>query len=213
MRKGNRPGAGSLAPNDEYYQEYQAAILTFERRQRDGWSLMGSYTWSRSEGLVPRPGAQTQGSPFFGGTDGKDPNEWINADQLLQNDREHMLRIQGTFDLPWDLELTGSMNWQSGRPYNRQGRARLGQGSTWIILDPNDDSRRLPSTLMLDVGFGKRWNLGNDIVLKTDLQVLNLLNDDSHQYWETQRLLPGEDYVKDDYLYPRRAVIRIGIEF
>ena len=124
-----------------------------------------------------------------------------------------MIRLQGSFDLPWDLEATGSINWQSGRPYNRQGRARLDQGSTWVILEPNSDENRLPSTTMVDVGFGKRWSLGKEMVLKTDIQVLNLLNDDSHQFWETQRLLPGETYVKDDYLYPRRAMIRIGLEF
>jgi outer membrane receptor protein involved in Fe transport len=216
LRKGNRPGAGSLAPRNEYYNEYQAAMLTFERRQRDGWSLMASYTWSRSEGINARPTAQTQGGPLFGTLDGTDPNEWINSYQLLQNDREHMVRLQGTVEMPWDLELTGSVNWQSGRPFNRQARpprALIEQSRPWVIVDPNSSGRRLPSTTMVDVGFGKRWRIGGDVTLKTDLQVLNLLNDDSHQYWETQRLDLGDPYVKDDYLYPRRAMLRIGIEF
>jgi outer membrane receptor protein involved in Fe transport len=213
IRKGNRPGAGSLAPNEEYSQEYRAAILTFERRHTDGWGLMGSYTWSRSEGLTPRPGLQTQGSPFYFSLDGSDPNEWIHAEQLLQNDREHVLRLQGSFDLPWTMELTGTLNWQSGRPFNRQGRARLSQGSKWIILDPASDDRRLPSTFVLDLGLGKRFRLGSRVELKTDLQVLNLTNEDAPQFWETQRLLPGASYVPDTYVYPRRYMVRIGIEF
>ncbi|MGH9465276.1 MAG: TonB-dependent receptor domain-containing protein [Thermoanaerobaculia bacterium] len=213
IRKGNRPGVGSLAPDEEYHQDYRAAILTLERRHSDGWSMMGSYTWSRSEGLIPRPSLQTQGSPFYFEIDGSDPNQWINADQLLQNDREHMFRVQGNVDLPWDMEATGSLNWQTGRPYNRQGRARLDQGSTWIILEPNSDDRRLPTTLVLDASIGKRWNLSTDVVLKTDLQVLNLFNEDANQFWETQRLLPGEDYTSDDFVYPRRGIIRLGLEF
>lgn len=213
VRRGNRPGEGSLAPNEDYHQEYKAAILTFERRYSGGWALQGSYTWSRSEGLAPRPSSQTQGSPFYFATDGSDPNEWLNADQLLQNDREHMLRLQGNVDLPWNMEVTGSLNWQSGRPYNRQARARLDQGSTWIIVEPNSDDRRLPSTFMLDASIGKRWNLGGDVVLKTDLQVLNLFNEDANQFWETQRLLPGETYTPTDFVYPRRGMIRIGLEF
>ena len=177
---------------------------------------MASYTWSRSEGISIRPSAQTQGSPLFGTLVGTDPNEWVNSDQLLQNDREHMLRVQGTAELPWGLELTGSLNWQSGRPYNRQARTPsrlLNQSREWIIVEPATGDQRLPTTTMLDVGFGKRWNLGKDVVLKTDLQVLNLLNDDSHQYWVSQQLAAGEPYEEDSYLYPRRAVIRIGIEF
>ena len=216
LRKGNRPGAGSLAPDEEYASEYQAAILTFERRQRDGWSMMASYTWSKSEGLIPRPSLQTQGGPLFGTLDGTDPNEWINSRQLLQNDREHMLRVQADVQLPWDLELTTSINWQSGRPFNQQTRPTPGvvdQPRPWFIVLENSDERRLPSTLMVDLGFGKRWKIGEEFVLKTDLQVLNLLNEDEHQFWETQRLDAGDTFVKDDYLYPRRLMLRVGIEF
>jgi outer membrane receptor protein involved in Fe transport len=212
IRKGNRPGAGSLAPDEEYNQDYRAAIVTFRKRHANGWSLMGSYTWSKSEGLIPRPKQQTQGSPAYFSTDGSDPNEWINADQLLQNDREHMFRLQGNVDLPWSMELTGSLNWQSGRPYNRQGRASLDQGNVWIILEPNSDDRRLPSTFVLDLGIGKRWKIG-EMELKTDLQVLNALNEDAHQFWETQQLGPGDGYVPTDFVYPRRAVIRLGLTF
>jgi outer membrane receptor protein involved in Fe transport len=215
IRKGNRPGAGSLAPNEEYHQDYRAAILTFRRRHSDGWSLMGSYTWSRSEGLIPRPTAQTQSNPFYFNVDGSDPNEWINADQLLQNDREHMFRLQGNLDLPWTMELTGTLNWQSGRPYSRLGRVSsdfLEQGAKIVVLEPASDDRRLPSTMLLDLALGKRWELG-DATLKTDLQVLNVLNEDAPQFWETLVLLPGERYTPDTYVYPRRAVIRIGIEF
>ena len=129
------------------------------------------------------------------------------------NDRKHVFRLQGNVDLPWSLALSGSLNWQSGRPFNRQGRARLDQGSVWVILDPNSDDRRLPSTFVLDLGLGKRWKLGERALLKTDLQVLNVTNEDAHQFVETQRLLPGEQYVPDSYVYPRRYMIRLGIEF
>jgi outer membrane receptor protein involved in Fe transport len=215
IRKGNRPGAGSLAPENEYSSEYKAAILTFRKRPSNGWSLQGSYSWSRSEGLTPRPRLQTQGDPFYATLSGSDPNEWLNSKQLLQADREHMFRLQGNVDLPWTMELTGTLNWQSGRPYNRQFQVTglLDQGATTIILDPNSDDRRLPSTFVLDLGLGKRWKLGDRVTLKTDLQVLNVTNEDAHQFWVSQVLDEGESYVKDSFVYPRRGMIRIGIEF
>lgn len=212
IRKGNRPGDGSLAPDAEYYMDYRAAILTFERRHAGGWSLMGSYTWSKSEGLIPRPLAQTQFNPFYGSTEGADPNQWMNADQLLQGDREHMLRVQANVDLPKRFDFTASLNWQTGRPYARQGRFALGQGLTTVILDPASDDRRLPSTMLLDVGIGKRFEVG-DAEIKLDLQVLNLLNEDSHQFFETLALGPGDRLVPSDFVYPRRGMVRLGIGF
>ncbi len=216
IRKGNRPGAGSLAPDEEYHQDYRAAIFTFERRHREGWSLLGSYTWSRSEGLLPRPDLQTQGAPFYGSLNGSDPNEWLRADQLLQNDREHMVRVQGNFELPASFLATVALNWQSGRPFARLARipgSLLEQGSQTIVIEPASDDRRLPSVTLLDVGIGRRWSLGGDVQLKTDLQVLNLLNEDENQFWEDLTLGPGEVLVPTDFVYPRRGVVRIGLEF
>ncbi len=214
IRKGNRPGAGSLAPGEEYHQDYRAAVITFERRQRDGWSLMSSYTWSKSEGLLPRAGLQTQGSPFYGSLNGSDPNEWLRAEQLLQNDREHMLRVQGDFNLPWNSEVTAALNWQSGRPYSRLARVTdLEQGGVGIVIEPASDDTRLPSVMLLDVGLGKRFSLGSDVELKVDLQIFNLLNDDSNQFWEDLNLGPNEVLVASDFVYPRRAMVRLGVDF
>lgn len=213
-RKGNRPGAGSLAPpGAEYEQEYRAAILTLERRQAGGWSLSGSYTWSESEGLIPRMLAQDQFNPFYGSREGSDPNHFINARQLLQADRRHMFRLQGTVELPWDMELTSVVNLQSGRPYSRQARAPLAQGLTTFIVEPASDDDRLPSTALIDVGLGKRFQLGGDVELKLDAQVFNLLNDDSPQYWETLVLAPGDRYTSSDFVLPRRLMVRVGLVF
>jgi hypothetical protein len=215
IRKGNRPGAGSLAPENEYSSEYKAAILTFRKRPSDGWSLQGSYTWSRSEGLIPRPRLQTQGDPFYSSLSGSDPNEWVNSRQLLQADREHMFRLQGNLDLPWSMELTGALNWQTGRPYSRQYRVTglLDQGATTIIVDPASDDRRLPTTFVLDLGLGKRWKLSDRFTLKTDVQVLNVTNESANQFWADLALVEGEVFVEDSYVYPRRAMIRIGLEW
>jgi len=41
---------------------------------------------------------QTQQTPFYGSTEGSDPNDHINADQLAQGDRGHVLQILGNLD-------------------------------------------------------------------------------------------------------------------
>ncbi len=214
LRKGNKPGEGSLAPPGAgYEQEYRALLLTLERRFAGRWSLLGSYTWSESEGLIPRMQSQDQFNPFYGSREGSDPNHFINADQLLQGDREHMFRVQGNVTLPWDMEVTGVVNLQSGRPFNRQTRVPLSQGLTTFIVEPASDDDRLPSAALIDLALGKRFQLSQGLELKLDAQVFNLLNDDSPQYWETLVLGPGDRYTQSDWVLPRRLVLRVGLEF
>lgn len=166
-RKGNGPGAGSLAaPGTKFNQEYEGAFISVRKRHTDGWSLQGSYTWSNSTGFLPRPLSQGQGSPFFTGGEGRDPNNWINAEQALQNEREHVLQMQANFDLPWKLNATVIYSYLDGKPYNRQFRAgtgssstRLEQGAQGVIVIPASSDARLPAQNVLDLALGRRFEL------------------------------------------------------
>ena len=135
LRKGNGPGNFPGAA-DTYDQTYDGVAFTWEKRMRDNWSLYGSYTYSNSEGLIPRPWRQSQNNPFYGSTQGQDPNSYLNADQVLQGDRPHMFRLQGVFLLPAEFIISPSINIESGKPFNRQtrGPSDLTQPSPNIIL-------------------------------------------------------------------------------
>jgi outer membrane receptor protein involved in Fe transport len=212
VRKGNRPGFTAEGFLDEYYQDYRGATLTLKRRYADGWSLMASYTWSESEGLIPRMLSQSQFNPFYGSREGADPNNYINADQLLQADREHMLRLQTNFDLPWKLYFGASANFQSGAPYSRQIRVPLDQGLTTVIMEPASDDRRKPFQSLLDLSIGRRFPVGGN-TFKLDLQVLNALNEDANEFFETLVLQEGDTLLPSDWIFPRRLVVRVGWEF
>jgi len=189
-------------------------MLTFNRRFAGRWSMQGSYTWSRSEGLIPRPQLQSQGAPLYGSLGGSDPNEWINADQILQNDRTHMFRIQGYVQLPWKIDASANLNWQSGRPYARLARVRgLGQGTQTIIVEPASNDRRLPSTTMLDISVGKKFGLPRGFELDLGLDVFNVLNEDANTSWASQVVGVGQQYVDDNWVWPRRAMVRVGLRF
>ena len=214
VRKGNRPGPGSAAgAGAEYQQKYRAVLLTFQKRFRNSGSLQGSYTYSKSTGLIPRMLSATQFNPFYGSREGADPNNSINADQHLQGDRKHMFRLEGNYLLPWDFELTGVINLQSGRAHNRQTRVPLNQGLTTFIVEPASDDNRLPSTALIDLAIGKRFKLPRDTVLKIDAQVFNLLNEDAPQFWETLVLQPGDRFVPSEWVLPRRVMLRVGLQF
>ena len=199
-RKGNRPGPGSKAPPGiEYNQQYEGVVFTLNRRYRDGWSLHSSYTWSDSTGFIPRPLSQSQGNPFYTSSDGRDPNNWINADQALQNDREHVLQFQGSFELPWKLLGTATYSFMTGKPYNRQLRvglpnsaSPLAQGGVRVIAIPASDDTRLPDQNNFDLSFGRRFDVGQ-VQLKLDLQVLNVFNEDTWDWWDTLQVPADEE--------------------
>lgn len=219
--KGNQPGANPTGVTDPYWQKYWGLILTFNKRMSDNWSMQASYTLSKSWGLIPRMLTDSQFNPFYGSGDGSDPNNLINANQRLQADRPHMFRLAGTVRLPGDIDFSGVINIQSGRAYNRQIRVGgLGQGTVRVIMDPagTDSSAaqfgnlRYPTEKRVDLSFAKILNVG-DLDIKLDAQVFNVLNEGTYTLNETLILQPGDEFVRGDYFWPRRLMIRAGFAF
>ena len=75
IQKGNGPFLTSniealLPESPRYRSDYHGVFLTFNKRYADGWSLAGSYTWSRSQGLLPNSQSQGQYNPLYGSTRG-----------------------------------------------------------------------------------------------------------------------------------------------
>ncbi len=213
IRKGNRPGAGSLAPaGADYGQEYEGYFLTFDKRHSHGWSLQGSYGYSKASGRIPRPVQQFQNSALYASREGSDPNLHINADQLLQGDRKHVLQLQGNFDLPWHLKATAVFRWLTGRPYHRRALASLNQGLVEIIVEPANDSLRLPDQAILDLTLGRRFAFSNGTALRFDAQLFNAFNEDAHDFWASTAYRRGQ-FVPDAYVLPRRLMLRFSVDF
>jgi len=212
--KGNDPG-WTVNPNVNrgYWQEYWALILGFNRRFTDFWSMNASYTLSESTGLIPRFLSQWQFNPFYGSDEGRDANSYLNAEeQNLQGDRKHMLRVQANFELGKGWHANTLVNFQSGRPYARQTRLPVA-GSPLAIMVPASDSQRHPFQYLWDIGLGKRFNIGGSGEVNLGVQVLNVLNNDATDWFETVALYPGDDFVPNWWVKPRRVQLRAGIQF
>ena len=215
--KGNGPGPGSLAPGETYHIDYKGAILTFRKRYTDGWDLMASYTYSRTEGINSRPhdaGALGQGLPMFAADTGSDVNDWYNAKHLLQGDRTHMFRVQSNVDIGWGLRASGVLNLQSGRPYLRLAFVNgpiTGRAIT-ITADDSEDLR-MPSQAILDLGLQKTFQLGSGVYCDIGLQLLNALNEDAAEYFASWLLFPGQEFEDASWVSPRRLQIKLKLAF
>jgi hypothetical protein len=96
-------------------REYRALELTANKRMADKWQLQGSFTISRSAGLVGTSfGSSSSISGLF-----NDPNSLINAFGLLDYHRPYALKLIGTYQAPWGINLSGFYNYRSGVPFSR----------------------------------------------------------------------------------------------
>lgn len=214
--KGNHPGDFPGAA-DTYEQTYDGVMFTFAARNAGLWNIQGSYTYSRSEGLIPRPWFQSQNNPFYGSGTGQDPNSYLNADQRLQADRPHMLRVQGVVFLPYDFVFAANANFESGKPYSRQIRAAgvTEQPAQNIIAESagSRDGLRHPFLWLLDVRFGKRLQVGN-VNVKLDAWLYNALNSTASIGMSSLLLeTPGENFIPSSWVEPRRLMFMAGFVF
>jgi len=214
IRKGNDPGDFPGAENLDYKSQYDGVVLSFEKRFANNWGLNASYTWSRSEGVIPRPQSQVQFNPFYGSKEGSDPNQYLNSDGPLQGDRPHMFRLQGVFRLPWDILFSANLDFTTGRPHSRIIRVRgMNQGQVDVIMEPRG-TYRLSNFEVVDLSVGKRVRMGPKAELKFDAYIYNLLNSENELSLNTQRLqTPGDEFVPFTWAKPRRLMLRAGFAF
>jgi hypothetical protein len=224
IQKGNDPGNFPGAENLDYEQKYHGVVLSFNKRFSDRWGLMASYTWSKSEGLLPRMLTQTQFNPFYGDKNGSDPNNFLNAYGRLQGDRPHMFRTQAVFRLPGDIQIGAALNLETGKAHTRQIRTsadgQLEQGSKTVIMAPGGSfdegvgrTLRFPNVNILDLSVGWHKPVGA-VILKFDGTIYNVFNSDTGRRYASLRLQePGEDFIADRWWQPQRLMIRVGFDF
>jgi hypothetical protein len=87
------------------------------------------------------------------------------------------------------------------------------RGWTEIITDPATDDQRMPTQFLWDLGIGKHFNIGKSMALNIDLQILNLLNDDSPEYWRDTNYPADQEPIPGEWVLPRRAYLRLRLTF
>jgi TonB dependent receptor len=191
-----------LTNRGEYHIRYQGLLLTAQRRFRDRWQLLLSYSRSEAEGLQSQNGIESTGmqgsvttsfNPF-----GRDPNDLTNATGILPNDRTHMLRAQGTVEIPRVGVLFGaSFQYLTGRP---------------IFIEPLG-LRRLSSQKILDLRISKILRLGPRGRIEVLVDILNALGDSAEEAVATSNFYSPNFGVGTNILTPRRAMIGAKVSF
>ncbi|MEN8162763.1 MAG: TonB-dependent receptor [Acidobacteriota bacterium] len=140
--------------------EYDSFSLTLNKRYSNRWMLLASYvytditsTFGNSFGdTQPRPGAGLYSSP----------NAQINAEGRPNNDPTHMVKIQGTANLPLDFSLGMNFTYVSGTTYQRNSFPEMLPQGLVSFMTEQQGARRLDDHISLDLRLEKQFSFGDN---------------------------------------------------
>jgi outer membrane receptor protein involved in Fe transport len=157
-------------------RKYTGLEFKLTKRMSHRWATQTSYVYSHGVGILNTSRDQSTG--FSGFYD--DPNSMINAYGRLDFQREHLVKVQGTYMGPWGLTVSGYYQFGSGVPYTRllrtyeAGLGNLYQGGVTIFAEPRG-THELPDQHLLDLRIEKAFNLGKGQIA-AQIDIYNVFN-------------------------------------
>jgi hypothetical protein len=191
-----------------FFTNYNALILSLNKRYAERWLASINYTFSKGEGLIPPSTASTLSS--FG----QDPNDYVNlTGRLNPQDRPHIFSAQAMYQVPKiDVQLAPNFVWQSGVAYAAQAALALPQGTRLINIDA-PGSHRTPALYLLDLRANKEvWRRGARRV-EAILDVRNLLQDEGFQALKTKNFASPLFGQPAAWIPPRMAILGARVSF
>jgi len=196
-------------------QTYKAIIFSAKKRFSKKWMLNASLTLSRAEGIncTSNSNDYTQHTVIFHSAyfTGRDPNDYLNAKGLLQNDRSYMFKMQFAYEFPWSI-LTSVNFWAlSGRPYVDRVRVYPDQGMRRIVAEPRNSDNRFDSEMMLDLRIQKTFWLTDKFRLAAMFDVFNVFNAATVLDYTNANV--WSSVYKNPYSIPTPRRLQIGFKF
>jgi hypothetical protein len=179
------------------YRKYQGIEVLFNKRFSSRWQLLASYVYGHATGTIDNGFADDIG---YGGAVG-DPNFWTNAKGTLTNDPTHMIKIQGTYVLPFDINFNAYYQGITGNAWTTQYRtSRYNQGRVTFYAEPRG-SHHYPMVNLLDVRLEKVFTLAQKYRLGLMVDVFNVFNNNTVTSWGN-RIGNSTTWYQDGVTYP-----------
>ena len=170
------PLAANVRDNVDYLDTtYKGVEFTATKRFSTKWQMQAGFTLGKNEGGVS------------GGTDLNDPNNTVYPTGIIGNDSETAFRLSGSYLLPFDINVSGSMIANNGYPYvstfnltravaATQGIA-LTRASQAIQLSERGDER-YDNVTMFDIRLSRTFRFGGRS-FQPQIDFFNITNADT----------------------------------
>jgi hypothetical protein len=193
----------NVRDNEPYLDTtYKGVEFTASKRFSRNWQMVAGLTLGKNEGGTTN------------GTDLNDPNVTLYPKGIVGNDSEVAFRLSGSYHLPYELSLAGSLIANNGYPYvssfavtralaAAQG-VTLTRASQTVVLS-NRGEERYPNVTMVDMRLSRTFRVGNRRIVP-QIDFFNIGNAD---------VVVGQTVgVGSNYLAPTEIVapriIRVG---
>jgi hypothetical protein len=179
--------------------QFNGFDLSMTKRMSNRWSVLGSVSYGKNKGDV------------FGTSDLNNPNNQFRRG-VLASDVPWQSKMSGVYELPFGIDLSGRLQWSMGFPERNTVRVatatvRLTQGTTTLDVEPRGFTR-LPSYTLFDLGLRKTIKVDENLSMKPNLDLYNVLNSDTIVSRITQY---GPTYGRVSAMIPGRMV-RLGLD-
>lgn len=208
---------------DFFHEEYKGFLVSVTKRMDHNWSLSGSLTISKAEGLHAGSSlgpADDQDSSFFPSDNakfGQDSNDYLLADGLLNGDRTYIWKLQGSYQLPWDVLFSLNTQYLTGRPFAAHILVPdLNQGPVIIFAEQRDGNRRTDNVSITDIRVEKNFALGGTFSVAVTADIFNLFNTDAFYDVATTLFSPETQDIFGQgsvFVPPRRLMLGAKIKF
>ncbi|MBC7361793.1 MAG: TonB-dependent receptor [Candidatus Aminicenantes bacterium] len=165
----------------EAFRKYSALELSFEKRYAHGWQLGGSINYSKTWGNINGGYGDIHGYTSAG----NDANWFVNGSGRTYEDRPLVIKLFGSFNVPYGFVLSFNYRFSSGTPWARgvtivppvswaeQNNVNV-YNTYYVLLEPSG-TRRYNSWNLLDARIEKVFNLKNYGKIGFFVDIFNLL--------------------------------------
>ena len=117
------------------YRKYGGLEVLFNKRFSNRWQLLASYVYGKATGTIDNGFGRRH--RLRRRRHVNDPNFWINAEGNSTNDPTHMIKLQGTYVLPLDINFNAYFRAITGDAWTTRFRTpRFNQGRITFLAEP-----------------------------------------------------------------------------
>jgi Carboxypeptidase regulatory-like domain len=158
---------------------YKGLELTLNKRMSNRWQLLGSYVWSRFDGIIMAGDAREVSDPT-------NPNLASEAHRDGHNatDQPHSFKLIGSYQAPYGIDVGLNLQLLSGLPFDRQFRRTLTQGSTTVRAEQRG-IYRADTLRLVSLKADKEFTFRRSARISLFGEVHNLLNTNAGQGFDT----------------------------
>lgn len=148
---------------------YKAFEISLNKRMANNWQVMGSYTYSRDDGVILSGNRKSMADP-------NDPNASLDSNKYGRDatDQPHAFKLLFNYVAPWRINIGGNVQALTGLPTDRTYRRSLTQGSITVRADRRGTDRN-DGLRLLALKVDRPFQIGRTRI-GAFLELHNLLN-------------------------------------